>query len=526
LTDTPFISDRNWERLLTVVTPALLLGAAGLGSIAGGGGQRYFGYMLAGGALFVFAGALLGFFSLLLPRALRLLLLAVILTLALDIAFGWMQVVITHVRELLPEAQNFRRGTILLAAFGIPIGLVFALRRRIVPILVAVSLGFAISCLVLPAGAQPGIGALIEPTRPQRPLGRVLLHILLDAHIGPSGIPATVAGADMMRRQIADFYVSRGYRLYSSAYSPYPTTVYSLPAFFTLEDPSPVEISPDALAGKWAKPLAWFEKLHRDGYAVHAYSIGSLVDLCASTHSASFASCQRYGAEGINLTLWKDDPYRRILIYTGRRSFLMQQMCALVPSCNSIYWVDLGRNLRSVQVLDRVVEAVHNASGDVAIFAHILLPHSPQLLGANCQPDFPVPYDNSSADLFYRRYFGQVQCTQSYIARIEQALVARNALQNATIIVHGDHGIGPLPQGRDAAHWRAPWHSTLFAIRTPGLAPGLDGGLYRAQSLFAAFASGRAPRPGDGAVWDMDINGRPTVAHIDPSQLILPSSKP
>lgn len=519
-----FFSDHRWEKILTAAAPALVLGSAGLAALAGGGGQQYFSYMLAGGAALFLIGAVIGLVMVWLQRWLVVPVLLLVLVFALDIAFGWIEFVALHVRMVLLEPPLLRRSLTLILAVGAPGLLLYALRTRAVPVLVAASLAFAISSLVLPAGALPGVARLIDREKPAGPLGRVVIHLMLDAHSGPFGIPADMPGAEGMRRQISDFYVSRGFRIYGSAYSPYAMTRYSLPAFFDLDDPLPDRITVEDINRRWNKPFAWFEKLRNDGYSVYAYSIGYSLDLC-SGGARSFVRCERYAGDGLDLSLWQERPWHRMLIYAGRRSALLQRMCDQSDYCYrnfNIYWVDMGRNLRSVQVMDRVEDAIGVASGDTAIFAHVLLPHSPQLLGADCKPVQPYFYD-SSAETFYRRYFDQVKCTQLHVDRILRALEARGALNDATIIIHSDHGNGPLTPVNQTDRWRAPWHSALFAVRNPGVKPGLDGGFYRAQSLLSAFASGKPPLPGDGKVWDLDAGMRPSPAQIH-SQALAPQT--
>ena len=56
----------------------------------------------------------------------------------------------------------------------------------------------------------------------------LLIHLLLDEHIGVEGLPPEIPGTRALRPELIDFYTSRGFRLFGGAYSQYANTYNSI----------------------------------------------------------------------------------------------------------------------------------------------------------------------------------------------------------------------------------------------------------------------------------------------------------
>ena len=56
----------------------------------------------------------------------------------------------------------------------------------------------------------------------------LLIHLLLDEHIGVEGLPPEIPGTRALRPELIEFYTSRGFRLFGGAYSQYANTFNSI----------------------------------------------------------------------------------------------------------------------------------------------------------------------------------------------------------------------------------------------------------------------------------------------------------
>jgi hypothetical protein len=107
----------------------------------------------------------------------------------------------------------------------------------------------------------------------------------------------------------------------------------------------------------------------------------------------------------------------------------------------------------------------------------------------------------ASRELRYIDYFAQVRCLHSALRRFFEGLMEIGAFEDATIIVHGDHGsriarIAPLtttPQPLSDEDM-ADMYSVLFAVRSPSLAPGYRQDLVSLQALFREMFLGGTTR--------------------------------
>ncbi len=91
------------------------------------------------------------------------------------------------------------------------------------------------------------------------------------------------------------------------------------------------------------------------------------------------------------------------------------------------------------------------------------------------------PNDEETRRQRYRQYFGQVQCGISMMRQFLESLDSRGLLAEATIVIQGDHGsrITIGDKRKSAVDDFSPRdlrdvHSTLFAIRRPGISVGTD----------------------------------------------------
>ena len=152
------------------------------------------------------AGVLLGFATARRPVAAALLFGAG-LALAVDLTFG------------------LGHSTLALVATALTCLVVSAILRRHIALVVgAVSFAFLAATILAPS-TVPGPGAGAGPGARTQPADAkhlpVLLHLILDEHIGIDGLPKEFAESADMERSLTDAYLKQGFRVYPGAYSEY-----------------------------------------------------------------------------------------------------------------------------------------------------------------------------------------------------------------------------------------------------------------------------------------------------------------
>jgi hypothetical protein len=136
-----------------------------------------------------------------------------------------------------------------------------------------------------------------------------------------------------------------------------------------------------------------------------------------------------------------------------------------------------------------------------AFFGHLLLPHSPDFLGADCavsreysgleHPPAHLPAAEVRGGA-YARYLPQVRCLTRQIGGLLDQLEQRG-VSDAVVIVQGDHGSrigGPLPPLSQPLTRQeiADFYATLFAVRAPGITPGVDTSVVAIKDLLDRFS--------------------------------------
>ncbi|MEJ2484038.1 MAG: sulfatase-like hydrolase/transferase, partial [Gemmatimonadota bacterium] len=83
------------------------------------------------------------------------------------------------------------------------------------------------------------------------------------------------------------------------------------------------------------------------------------------------------------------------------------------------------------------------------IFAHILLPHEPFRLDADCvpiQPVWPKDFEEEEERTIRRLYADQVECTNRLVLEMVRQIL-ENSDVDPIILIQSDHGYGRLPRG-------------------------------------------------------------------------------
>ena len=403
------------------------------------------------------------------------------------------------------------------------VALAWLLRRQVATIVLAASAMLLVSTLLLPVSGSRGVAA-IEPMAHTAPAAArdappVLLHLILDEHIGIDGIPRDIGTDNDFAEWLTTFYSARGFRLYADAYSEYFNTQISISKLLNFDS--------DGDAGAHLigdgepyvlKDSAYFRDLARRGYRLHVYE-SDYMDFCR-VPGIPYVSCTIYSGHKIGAI------HRAPLAKLQRAEFILNSLLSRSyylhkarqgyqnarqrwPGLNLPAW-GAGTSrvgpLPVLPVLRRLEADLRHARRGDAYFAHLLIPHYPYVLDAACTlrgdiddwlysgPAVPAsqyalntPQSRASR---YSNYFAQIRCQQQLIERLFEALKAAGMWRDAIVVIHGDHGsriVQHLPVPANAARLTATdlrdAFSTLFALRAPGIAPGVVNGNRPIQSL-------------------------------------------
>jgi hypothetical protein len=411
-----------------------------------------------------------------------------------------------------------------LVVFGVLLVATWLLRVHVLGIVLAVLVAVLLSTIVAGGREAPAVQrANGQPRRGTRP---PLLHLIADEHIGVEGIPAAIPGGVEAKAALTAFYVEHGFRLYTRAYSRYHLTADAIPNALNLSqrDTGGAWLGPGKVT--FPAPLtknAYFDRLSAAGFDVRSYQPGFL-DYCGTKGVAPVA-CFMVPANSVgNLPALS-------LAWTARTRLLVQHWLAnnssLYALANAFYnerlrpaliarhppapdWArttyPLGPagGLRILQTIARDIDTLPDLRG-TAFFGHVLLPHAPYMLDAGClvtsmlfdqpsQRELRQLHVSAQRRALYQRYWPQLRCLTARVGALVGQLEARGA-RDAVVIVHGDHGarIGaPIPPVGQAFTREDfdDFYSTLFAVRAPGIVPGLDSSVVSVGELLAGLAAG------------------------------------
>lgn len=387
----------------------------------------------------------------------------------------------------------------------------------------------------------------------------LLIHLLLDEHIGVAGLPPEIPGPRELRPELIDFYTSRGFRLFGGAYSQYAQTYNSIANLlnFTSREVSHPYLRHGSDEAEWdLKQAAYFQLLQQRGYRLHVYQ-SSYMDLCHAD-GVQLQECTTYAVASLgllqDLALPTAEKARAIA-----NALVTQSHILLVA--NKVYERGIRAGLLRVgwqlpawrwqppsfgplrvpAVFERLTDDILQHPRGHAFFAHLILPHYPYVFDRRCTlrsrtsewltnripSTDPLVYNTAdSRAQKYERYVEQVRCVLSQVDNLLAQLDSRGLLEDATIIVHGDHGSRiPLhfPSGLTLeggvltdTDYRDTF-STLYAIRTPGLSSGYDEGPVSVVELLNHHLGGEPlSAPDSCRVFLLDEKGDGSLTGVEP----------
>jgi hypothetical protein len=339
----------------------------------------------------------------------------------------------------------------------------------------------------------------------------VLLHLILDEHIGIEGLLGRLPEASDMRHDLAWFYSEAGFRLFGGAYSEHFRTVNAIPHILNFGAAQPWR--PEHEDGLVVEENAYFERLGELGYDLKVYQT-DFVNYCAN-HTVR--SCTEYRAADLGPIAASSLPAEdkaALVLYgflslsettasTGRLYNLGARLAALYEVNLPPLLLSSVRRTSSAGALvafDRLIADLRDARPGEAYFAHLLLPHYPYATDRDCVLKSTGSWQMRRSPIASRQerqlaYLDQLRCATAKVALALEALAASPAGSRSIVIVHGDHGsrittedpgIETMDRLRDDDLVAS--YSTLFAVRAAGIEEGYDASRVPVARLLAALA--------------------------------------
>ena len=440
----------------------------------------------------------------------RVLIVTALVTILVDYAFDW-------------QGYGIRGLYILPLIFVTALAVAWLIRRHLLLIGTTVFAVVFASTILFPLDARQESGIREAVTGASPSIDEpVVLHLILDGHIGIEGIPTDIPGGADIKRFLKTFYAGHGFRLFGKAFSRYSETANAIPNLLNLSALARDRVYSRSRQGTLiVTENRYFEALRKMGYRIQVYQ-SDTIDFC-NADNVRVDACLTYRYRSLrwigdvpmpvsdriwllangfamNSTFYANFP--RIYNERGRR--LAQRAGLNLPVWNVT--VDTYAPFSVLPALERLRDDIVAGPRGTLYFAHILLPHGPYLFDSDCRVrpwvsewrvmparDLPWPYTHSVASRRsnYALYFAQLACTYKELDAFFRDLKAADHLSDAIIFVHGDHGSqlslirpGRWTRERVSRQDYIDIFSTLVAVRGPGLEPGYDLRFRAVDSLF------------------------------------------
>jgi hypothetical protein len=437
-------------------------------------------------------------------------------------------------------------------AFVAAVAAVIVLRRHVMA-----ALGIAFAVVLASQAGQAALGgaeAAAEPTASAAPSSDapILVHLILDEHVGIDGLPLDVPGASSLRDHLVAFYRRHGFRLFAGAYSEYMHTTNSIPQMLNFGAALPWVA--ESVKGVTTENTAYFARLAELGYDIHVYQ-NDFVDYC---QEQQVRSCAHYDGSSMGPVALAEMPTfdkAKLISYgfwelSSAVSFLTNGYNALAASLRA-----RGVALPPVETqpshqpstvgamlaLEALTADLAHAAPGQAYFAHILFPHYPYVARPDCtlKPVAAWLQRRSLTASWQARqaaYFEQIRCLTKKLDTLLGTLAGSPQGKRAIVVLHGDHGsritrLDPLleNEGQYTDRDLIDGYATLFAVRAPAISPGYEDKRVPVARLLEVLArSGVAAAdidvPPDFApsVMLTDADRKPTVRRALPPAWVRP----
>ena len=331
------------------------------------------------------------------------------------------------------------------------------------------------------------LSAISAPVSTTAPL---LVHVILDEQWGTGGLRA--AGDSATATFLENFYLKRGFEVYSGAYSRYRLTRFAIADLLSLGQPFSLDSLTSSENRQWSearmRPRSnpYFSRLRKRGYSLRVYESGYL-DYCV-TRGAEVASCDRTPSNSISNVGHLRGQWTSRALIAGRFFLNITSNLYVRVRHDEQLWRRAVTGGALAQLDRLLVDLDTVRPGASAYFVHLLLPHRPLEVDEACRAYWDgahrVTYGRlrrrPMSDSLWRarlhRYAEQSRCAHRFLDEVIAAIDSTVGRDRSIIVVHGDHGSRMVKHGSaterladmDAGQLNSVF-STLLALRRPGI---------------------------------------------------------
>jgi hypothetical protein len=335
------------------------------------------------------------------------------------------------------------------------------------------------------------------------------IHLFFDELMAPEAINRELPLGEKLYETTHKFFGKHGFRVYGQAFSRFYSTVDAASALFNFDAQTldPAEQYTEKGKRPFTLPAnAYFREAAEDGYDLHVYQM-PYANFCDRRYVSRCETLNSFNPFSAFVTRDDDSFVDRTLDLTTNlvTAYKNSNTCAVLESVLH----RLGRWGASYHAeafpkwFQHVTREVVQAPRGTMIFAHLLTPHTPFVWNENCEfqsrsvpPHYSMmaknPKPKHTWQEFERRhqelYYAQTLCTYRQLDLLFEALDASGRFDDATVIVHGDHG-SRISRSQYIEHMSADDlianHATLFAVKKPGVQPGYDLEFVSLHDVFA-----------------------------------------
>lgn len=333
-----------------------------------------------------------------------------------------------------------------------------------------------------------------------------MIHIIFDAFQAPTALPEQLASTTT---QIRQFFVARGFYLHEQAFSRYNFTTYSLATALNFKKaPEQIALTDKKMRGavQYAHTLTQNHALvSMDAKGFETYIIQTdFLDICGDFAKINPSHCltykfNRFPAEHLQGSS-ELQRLQLLALFAAERSFLFENIREYANKYKADFIPDISvpftaAALEGLRHTEAIIQRVGRPS---YILSHNLLPHAPFVLDGECRLQQPSKWVSGYSEKGMRppnsdyvRYGQQLSCSLKALGNILDTIEENPILQDATLIIHGDHGSRLMRPAPDNAESDNPMsfhlgssipeqqvikdqYFTLFAVRHPALGPGIN----------------------------------------------------
>lgn len=477
---------------------------------------------------------------------------AIVITLFLDSAIGLGTLSLPVLKLLSPSGPGW--ATMQISFFVLVTALIFTILRKMgktavnllsvfVSVLFLSTLVTSVIAGMSADSSEPyKFGSRDEPTSRHTPAAEasstasLVIHIIFDAHGSLLPLAEDSPEARTIKTEARRVLVDHGFDVYLNAYSKYFQTHDSIPALLNFAEPQEhKKFFGYGSNENSVVEIEAFRLFSSQGYSISVYQ-STWFDFCRA-RDVRYSMCRSYYALGALLPhIDRSDDWRT------RHVVPLRMFATSFPSLSQgiTYYQRFVRprifrsfNIKlpkwetpqnsyvfsSMQMLRDLSRDAQTNRGARYYFAHLLTPHDPFSVKADCSVREPYGFwpnavdedalvngqENSveSRKRALAAYYQQVGCVYKQLDELLHEWRKTGLLKQAKVIIHGDHGSRislNWPHSADSSAVSIANdfdnYATVYAVHNPGQSVGREIGLVRSvQGLYRETITGE--RAGD-----------------------------